>query len=86
MEGGGGGGGRGEVVGGAGEGGQAGGRDRVKRAALERSNEVDHRFKATGGDADMVMVKSSGGSDMADGRVRLEALDPVFVVTAQRVG
>ena len=65
---------------------RAGGRIVVNLAALERTNEVYQRFKSSGFVADMVMVNSSRGKDMPDGTVRLEALNPVFVVTAQREG
>ena len=58
----------------------------VNLAALERTNEVYQRFKSSGFVADMVMVNSSRGKDMPDGTVRLEALNPVFVVTARREG
>lgn len=63
-----------------------GGRIVVNLAALERTNDVYHRFKSAGLVADMVMVNSSRGKDMPDGTVRLEALNPVFVVTARRDG
>jgi precorrin-6Y C5,15-methyltransferase (decarboxylating) CbiT subunit len=65
---------------------RAGGRIVVNLAALERTNEVYQRFKSSGFVADMVMVNSSRGKDMPDGTVRLEALNPVFVVTARREG
>ena len=65
---------------------RAGGRIVVNLAALERTNEVYQRFKSSGFVADMVMVNSSRGKDMPDGTVRLEALNPVFVVTALREG
>ena len=62
------------------------GRIVVNLAALERTNDVYHRFKSSGLVTDMVMVNSSRGKDMPDGTVRLEALNPVFVVTARREG
>ena len=65
---------------------RAGGRIVVNLAALERTNEVYQRFKSSGFVANMVMVNSSRGKDMPDGTVRLEALNPVFVVTARREG
>ena len=65
---------------------RAGGRIVVNLAVLERTNEVYQRFKSSGFVADMVMVNSSRGKDMPDGTVRLEALNPVFVVTARREG
>ena len=63
-----------------------GGRIVVNLAALERTNDVYQRFKSSGLVADMVMVNSSRGKDMPDGTVRLEALNPVFVVAARREG
>jgi len=63
-----------------------GGRIVVNLAALERTQDVYHRFKSAGMITDMVMVNSSRGKDMPDGTVRLEALNPVFVVTARREG
>lgn len=65
---------------------RAGGRIVVNLAALERTNEVYQRFKSSGLVADLVMVNSSRGKEMPDGTVRLEALNPVFVVTARREG
>ena len=65
---------------------RAGGRIVVNLAALERTNEVYKRFKSSGLVADIVMVNSSRGKEMPDGTVRLEALNPVFVVTARREG
>lgn len=63
-----------------------GGRIVVNLAALERAQDVYHRLKSSGLSTDMVMVNSSRGKDMPDGTVRLEALNPVFVVTARREG
>ena len=63
-----------------------GGRIVVNLAALERTQDVYNRFKSAGMITDMVMVNSSRGKDMPDGTVRLEALNPVFVVTARREG
>ena len=63
-----------------------GGRIVVNLAALERTNEVYHRLKESDFITEMVMVSSARGKDMADGTVRLESLNPVFVVTAWREG
>ena len=62
------------------------GRIVVNLAALERTNEVYHRLKGSNFITEMVMVSSARGKDMADGTVRLESLNPVFVVTAWREG
>jgi len=63
-----------------------GGRIVVNLAALERTQDVYRLFRSAGLVAEMVMVNSSRGKDMPDGTVRLEALNPVFVVTARREG
>ena len=63
-----------------------GGRIVVNLAALERTQDVYRLFRSAGLVAEMVMVNSSRGKDMPDGTVRLEALNPVFVVTAGREG
>ena len=63
-----------------------GGRIVVNLAALERTQDVYRLFRSAGLVADLVMVNSSRGKDMPDGTVRLEALNPVFVVTARREG
>ncbi len=59
------------------------GRVVVNLAAMERANEVYRRFKEKRMPVDLVMVNASRGREMPDGAVRLEALNPVFVVTAQ---
>ena len=63
-----------------------GGRIVVNLAALERTHEVYHLLKGIGFSTEMVMVNSARGKEMADGTVRLESLNPVFVVTACREG
>lgn len=55
-------------------------------AALERANEVYHSLKEMSWLVGMVMVNASRGKEMQDGTVRLESLNPVFVVTASREG
>ena len=60
-----------------------GGRIVVNLAAMERANEVYRSFREKRMDVDLVMVNASRGREMPDGAVRLEALNPVFVVTAQ---
>lgn len=56
----------------------------VNLAALERTQAVYHRLKGLGLAAEMVMVNAARGKEMKDGTVRLESLNPVFVVTACR--
>jgi len=58
----------------------------VNLVAMERTQEVYHRFKASGYIAELVMVNSARGKEMPDGTVRLESLNPVFVVTARQEG
>jgi len=58
------------------------GRVVVNLAVLERTQEVYHRLKQLGFVTDLVMVTAARGKEMGDGAVRLESLNPVFVVTA----
>ena len=58
----------------------------VNLAILERTHLVYQRFKDLGFTADMVMVNAARGKEMPGGGVRLEALNPVFVVTASSQG
>ena len=53
-------------------------------AALERAQQAYHRARELGLSPEMVMVHAARGKDMADGTVRLESLNPVFVVTGRR--
>lgn len=63
---------------------RSGGRLVVNLAALERTQEVYHRIKEMGMVAELVMVNAARGREMKDGAVRLESLNPVFVVSAFR--
>ena len=63
---------------------RAGGRIVVNLVALERTNEVYRRLQSLGFRADVTMVNAARSKELADGTVRLEALNPVFVVTACR--
>jgi precorrin-6Y C5,15-methyltransferase (decarboxylating) len=63
-----------------------GGRIVVNLAALERAQEAYHRLKERGLATEMVMVNAARSKELADGTVRLESLNPVFIVTAQRKG
>jgi precorrin-6Y C5,15-methyltransferase (decarboxylating) len=60
------------------------GRVVVNLAALERAQESYHRLRDLGLAAELVMVNAARGKEMGDGTVRLEALNPVFVVTGWR--
>ena len=60
------------------------GRVVVNLAALERAQESYHRLQDLGLTAELVMVSAARGKEMGDGTVRLEALNPVFVVTGWR--
>lgn len=63
---------------------QPGGHLVANLAAMERSQEVYHSLKEMGWAVEMVMVCAARGKDMPDGTVRLESLNPVFVVAARR--
>jgi precorrin-6Y C5,15-methyltransferase (decarboxylating) len=62
------------------------GRMVVNLAALERAQEAYHRLKERGLATEIIMVNAARGKELADGTVRLESLNPVFIVTAQRKG
>ena len=53
-------------------------------AALERTQEVYKKLKILGFQADVVMVNVARGKELPDGSLRLESLNPVFVVTGRR--
>lgn len=55
-------------------------------AALERAQEAYHRLKEQGLATEIIMVNAARGKELKDGTVRLESLNPVFIVTAQRKG
>ena len=61
-----------------------GGRIVMNLAVLERANWAYHRVRELGLSGDLVMVQAARGKDMADGTVRLESLNPVFVVSGRR--
>ena len=61
-----------------------GGRIVMNLAVLERANWAYHRVRDLGLSRDLVMVQAARGKDMADGTVRLESLNPVFVVSGRR--
>lgn len=60
------------------------GRIVVNLAALERVEEARHRLNGLGFTTEVVMVHAARGKEMGDGTLRLEAINPVFVVTAWR--
>lgn len=63
-----------------------GGKLVVNLAVLERTQETYHRLKNMGFSVDLVSVNVSRGKEMKDGTVRLEALNPVFIISAYREG
>ena len=62
----------------------SGGRIVVNLAALERTQETINKLKDLGFATELSMVSSSQGKELPDGTTRLEALNPVFVVSARR--
>ena len=63
-----------------------GGRVVINLAALERAQWAYHRLNELDLSGDMVMLQAARGKDMPGGTVRLESLNPVFVVTGRRKG
>ena len=55
----------------------------VNLAALERTSEVYHCLKDKGMIVELSNINASRGKEMPDGTMRLEALNPVFIVAAQ---
>ncbi len=55
-------------------------------ATLERTNETNIWFQQQGFQTEISMINAARSKGMPDGSVRLEALNPVFVVTAWREG
>ena len=56
----------------------------VNLAALERTQEVYRQLNDMGFATDLVMVSAARGKHLPDGTLRLESLNPVFIVTARR--
>jgi len=56
----------------------------VNLAVLERTHEAYSLLKSLGLDAELTQVTSSRGKEMPDGAVRLESLNPVFIVSGRR--
>ena len=53
-------------------------------AALERTQDVYRQLNDMGFATDLVMVNAARGKHLPDGTLRLESLNPVFIVTARR--
>lgn len=53
-------------------------------AAMERANEAHQLMKDLGLDTDMTMVSASRGKALPDGTTRLEAMNPVFVISGKK--
>ena len=56
----------------------------VNLAALERTSETYRQLTRLGLSADITQVAASRGKEMPDGAVRLESLNPVFIVSGRR--
>jgi len=56
----------------------------VNLSVLERTSKTYHLLKKLGLTAEITQVASSRGKEMPDGAVRLEALNPVFIVSGRR--
>ena len=61
-----------------------GGKVVVNLATLERTNDTYRQLKEKGLRVELTAVSASRGREMPDGAVRLEALNPVFIVSAQK--
>ena len=55
----------------------------VNLAVLERTSEAYGLLKELGFATELTQVSSSRGKEMPDGAIRLEALNPVFIVTGR---
>jgi len=51
---------------------------------LDRTQEAYRLLKESGLDTELTQVTSARGKEMADGAVRLESLNPVFIVSGRR--
>ena len=58
----------------------------INLAVLERTQSAFHRLKALGLSTEMVMIHAARGKEMPGDTVRLESLNPVFVLTGIRKG
>lgn len=62
----------------------AGGTIVANFAAVDRANEAHQLMSELGLRADMTMVSASRGKALPDGSTRLEAMNPVFVITGRK--
>lgn len=53
-------------------------------AAMERANETYRALEKAGVSPELTMVSASRGRELPDGALRLEAMNPVFVVWGQK--
>jgi precorrin-6B C5,15-methyltransferase / cobalt-precorrin-6B C5,C15-methyltransferase len=60
------------------------GRMVINLAVLERTQEAYHQLRRLGFITELVSVNAARGKELNDGTVRLESLNPVFVVSARR--
>jgi len=58
----------------------------INLAALERAQWAYHRLNELDLSGEMVMLQAARGKDMPGNTVRLESLNPVFVVTGRKEG
>ena len=58
----------------------------VNLAVLDRTQEAYSLLKGLGMEVELTQVTSSRGKEMPDGAVRLESLNPVFIVSGQVSG
>ena len=56
----------------------------INLAVLERTQSAFHRLRSLGLTAEMVMVHAARGKEMPDDTMRLESLNPVFILTGKR--
>ncbi len=56
----------------------------VNLAVLERTSETYHQLTRLGLSADITQVAAARGKEMPDAAVRLESLNPVFIVSGRR--
>ncbi len=56
----------------------------VNLAVLERTQEAYQRLKDSGLQTELAMVNAARGKEMPDSALRLESLNPVFVISAKR--
>ena len=56
----------------------------VNLAVLERTQEAYRLLKSLGLATELTQITSARGKEMPDGAVRLESLNPVFIVTGRR--